>query len=187
MTKTRTKIIIMLIFTPILIILLLGMVLGLSQFLTFFQKGADPASIFRGHELMIPEDEQAVWLSTAPIAGVSPSRSQQEELISAYWEAWLAVSRAYETGLSNDLSTYWASPILETLSTSIIAGQEHQTSHHELSLLFFSDDRSVAQLQDDFLLSVNGIETSATATITLTLDTGRWRIRFMTLAYNTNN
>lgn len=187
MTKTRTKIVIVLIFTPVLIVILLGMVYGLSQFLSYFQQGANPASIFHGHELIIPEEDQVVWLSTAPITGVSPSRSQQEELISAYWEAWLAVSRAYETGLTDDLSTYWASPILETLSTSVIISQDYQTSNHQLSLLFFSDDRSVAQLQDNFLLTVNGIEVSAAATVTLTLDTGRWRIRLLTIKYVSDN
>ncbi len=187
MTKTRTKIIIALVFTPILIAILLGLILGLSRFLSYFQQGADPASIFRGHELIIPEEDQAVWLSTAPLRGVSPSRSQQEELISAYWLAWQGVARAYETGLSHDLSTYWASPMLDTLADSIIAGQDYQTSHHELSLLFFSEDRSVAQIHDRFDLYVNGIETSAEATATLTLDTGRWRIRLLTIEYLSNN
>lgn len=187
MTKTRTKIAIVLIFAPVLIAILLGIIFGLSQFLSSFQQGANPASIFRGHELIIPEENQVLWLSTAPITGISPSRSQQEELISAYWEAWQAVSRAYETGLTDDLSTYWASPILETLTASIIAGQDYQTSNHQLSLLFFSDDRSVAQLQDNFLLSVNGINTTAEATLTLTLDTGRWRIRFISIDYVSDN
>lgn len=187
MTKTRTKIIVALLFTPILIAIFLGMFLGLSQFLAFFQQGADPASIFRGHELIIPEESQVVWLTTAPISGVSPSLSQQEELVSAYWDAWLAVSRAYETGLTDDLSTYWALPILETLSNSITTDQNYQTSNHQLSLIFFSDDRSVTQLQDSFLLSVNGIKTSANATVTLTLDTGRWRIRFISIEYVSDN
>lgn len=187
MTKTGTKIIIALVFTPILIAILIGLILGLSQFLSYFQQGADPASIFRGHELLIPEEDQAVWLSTAPLTGVSPSRSQQEELISAYWLAWESVSRAYATGLTDDLSTYWASPMLETLGNSIIAGQTYQSSQHELSLLFFSDDRSVAQIHDRFDISANGIETSAEATVTLTLDTGRWRIRLLSIEYVSNN
>jgi len=128
MTKTRTKMLIALLFTPILVALLLGVFLALSQFLSYFQQGADPASIFRGHELIIPEEEQAIWLSTAPLRGISPSRSQQEELISAYWQGWITLSRAYETGLPDDLSTYWAAPILETLSNSIVAGVDYQTS-----------------------------------------------------------
>jgi len=183
MTKTRTKIIIAIVFAPLIALVLVGLVTGLSQFLSYFQQGADPASIFHGHELVIPDEDQAIWLSTAPLEGVSPSRSQQEELISAYWLAWEAVSRAYETGLTDDLSTYWASPILETMTTSIVAGQDYHTSNHQLSILFFSDDRSVAQLQDEFDISINGIETSATATVTLTLDTGRWRIRYLTINY----
>lgn len=187
MTKTRTKMVIAVMLTPALIAIVLGIIFGLSQFLSYFQQGADAASIFRGHELIIPEDNQAVWLSTAPTDGVSPSRSQQEELISAYWLGWVSLSRAYETGLTEDLSTYWASPILDTLTDSIVAGIDYQTSEHQLSLLFFSDDRSVTQIQDQFILTVNGITSTASATATLTLDTGRWRVRMMTIGYETNN
>lgn len=184
MTKTRTKIIIAVLFAPLLVLIALGLFSGLSAFLSSFQQGADPASIFRGHTLTIPTEDEAIWLSTAPLQGVSPSRAQQEELIAAYWEAWQALSRAHETGLTDDLSTYWASPVLETIREGIHAGEQYDTRAHSLSMLFFSDDRSVAQLQDSFVVTVNGIELTAEATITLTLDTGRWRIRMLTLNYN---
>ncbi|MEL6307643.1 MAG: hypothetical protein AAFV98_04505 [Chloroflexota bacterium] len=186
-TKTRTKIAIAVIMMPILIGGALVALGALSEFLSRFQEGADPSSIFRGHELVIPAEDEAVWLTTAPLSGVSPSRAQQEELIAAYWLAWEALSRAHETGQTDDLSTYWASPVLETIREGITEGQHYITREHELSLLFFSDDRSVAQLEDTFSVTINDIDMTAHATVTLTLDTGRWRIRFLDIEYMINN
>ncbi|MEL6528111.1 MAG: hypothetical protein AAFQ07_20605, partial [Chloroflexota bacterium] len=49
------------------------------------------------------------------------------------------------------------------------------------------DARSVAQLEDTFSVTINDIPMMAQASVTLTLDTGRWRIRFLDIEYMINN
>lgn len=186
LTRTRIKFLVAISMTPVLVGIGLAMIYGLSQFMASFQQGADPASIFRGNVLLIPERTQAQWRSTAPPQGIAPSKAQQEELIAAYWEAWQALSRAYQTGLSKDLNTYWALPALERVQAAIDPENTlaHETSRHQLRLLFFSDDRSVAQVQDEFILTQGEIVLAGKANITLTLDNGRWRIRLIEVGYS---
>jgi hypothetical protein len=50
-------------------------------------------------------------------------------------------------------------------------------------VLVFSDDESVIQLQDSFQVTQGNVTLEATATVILTLDNGRWRIRLMTVDY----
>jgi len=189
MSKVRTKLLIFLLFSPVLLLLVLLIFWGVSQFLASFNKGADPASIFRGNLLIVPEVGEARWLSAAPPQGIAPSKAQQEELIAAYWQGWQALSRAHLTGQTTDLSTYWASPTLETIENTIdpAGGIEHRTHHHKLRLTFFSDDRSVATLHDRFILEQNNLTLTVDADVTLTLDGSRWRIRYVTMEYSMNN
>jgi hypothetical protein len=181
MTKTRIKLVIALALSPLFLLLALIFVRGLGQFLAYFHEGADPASIFRGNALIIPSEEEARWLSTAPQQGIAPSKAQQDELIAAYWGAWQALSRAYETGLAEDLSSYWALPILEELESIIPESSPlfYQTERHQLEISYFSDDRSIASLFDSFILQKDDIHLAASAETTLSLDNGRWRIRLL--------
>ena len=164
----------------------------LSSFLSYFQQGANPASIFNGNELIIPEPEQARWIPDAESVVYVPSTAQREELLSQYWSAWEAVNRAHLIGNITDLSTYWALPALEQVQQSINPERPIQqtTSGHLLQLTFFSDDFSVASFNDSFTLTqtLNGETRNLTvnATITLTLDTGFWRIRLMSVQYIPN-
>lgn len=183
MSKIRTKALIFTFTLPIVMVLVAVIVFGLSQFVAYFQQGADPASIFRGNDLRLPDDTQAMWVSTIPQRGLSPSRGQQEELIAHYWSAWQAYSRAYMTQDTSDLSTYWALPALDQIRQAIQPDVELSTTQHQLTLLFYSDDRSVAQLHDQFLLISDAQRLSATAHTTLTLDNGRWRVRQIRLQY----
>jgi hypothetical protein len=157
----------------------------LSQFITEFNRGAEPASIFHGHRLTIPEQDQVQWLpEAASYNSLLPSQAEREEIISAYWEAWQALARACQTSDPVALSTYWAGgafrqvePIVECADGTIFGHEEHQ-----LELQFFSDDGSVAVLIDRqfrFTYSSAGITDSLTASaqVTMTLDVGTWRIR----------
>lgn len=183
MSKTRTKLLIALALSPVLLLIVILLVFGFSQFLAYFQQGADPASVFRGNTLIIPSEEEAIWLSTAPEQGIAPSKAQQDELIAAYWGAWQALSRAYETGLTEDLSTYWALPILSEIEIAITSSfpLSYQTEQHQLQITYFSDDRSIAALNDSFIVQKDEIRLSAIAHSILSLDNGRWRIRLLQL------
>lgn len=186
MTKIRAKLCLLGILLPIVLVLTLASFVGLSRFIAYFQQGADPVSIFRGNELTIPDETQAVWLSTTPKRGITPTKGQQEEIIAHYWQAWDDLSRAYELGDDTNLSTHWALPALALVQDAIDRDttQMYETSHHQLQLVYFSDDRSVAHLNDTFLVSLKQGALKATATTTLTLDDGRWRIRLLTIHNN---
>lgn len=191
MSKTTTKFIIFLIILAVAIPVGLLSITMLTQFVSYFQQGADPASIFHGHELVIPSADQARWLPDTFTEDVRISRSQREELISGYYRAWDAVSRAHETGDPTDLPTYWAGDALEQIRVSIDPEATLIQLHeqHRLQLTFFSDDGSVATLNDIgfHLIQTRDdvtIQTTVNASVVMTLDNGFWRIRLITLSYH---
>ncbi|MBK8020808.1 MAG: hypothetical protein IPK19_05100 [Chloroflexi bacterium] len=182
MSKNTVKLII---FVGALALLIPGSLIGfrtLSDFIAAFNSGADPASIFRGHQLAVPEREEARWLSF-DAEGSAPKQVEREELISAYWLAWESLVRAHETGDPADLPTYWAGPALDAARSAIAGGQTIFTHDgHRLRLLFFSDDSSVALLRDEnfhYTQTIAGtpVTLTATAEVVMTLDNGFWRIR----------
>jgi len=160
----------------------------LSQFVVSFNQGADPASIFRGHSLALPAADNAEWISVSDADGVNPSLSQQEEILSAYWLAWEAVGRAYQTGDTSDLATYWAGGAYE----QVLAGNNPSSTlahtGHDLHLTYFSSDRSVVSLRDEAFtitrtIDEHTVSMQASATVVMTLDQGFWRIRSMTVQF----
>lgn len=196
-TKVRIK---FLIFVLGVIGLVGGATLGfvlLTQFIHYFQQGADPASIFRGHKLIVPEKAQAQWLDSSAAAYINTpiKRAEREEIIVAYWEAWEALARARLTGNPADLPTYWAGEAYKQVATSLDADQPVILTHsgHKLALTFFSDDGSVVAFEDqDFTLEQQlssgrdlppPYKLRATATVVMTLDNGFWRIRVLVLNY----
>lgn len=191
MSKNTTKFFIFLIVLAIVIPIGLLTITALTQFVAYFQQGADPASIFHGHELVIPSPDEARWLPDTFTENVRISRSQREELISGYFRAWDAVSRAHATGDPTDLPTYWAGDALEQIRASIDPDVEIIQVHeqHRLQLTFFSDDGSVATLNDigfRLIQTRDGvtIESTVNASVVMTLDNGFWRIRLITLSYH---
>jgi hypothetical protein len=187
-SKSRTKFLIFLIFSAVAIPASMVMLSLLAQFVAAFQQGADPASIFRGHRVIVPEETQARWIPGTVLDTVA--RGEREEIISTYWLAWEALSRAYQTGDTSDLVTYWAGSAYEQVMQGMQSNPPNQLFHswHQLDLIFISDDASVVVLTDhDFLLQQDWqgttITLSATAEITLTLDNGFWRIRNINLQY----
>lgn len=169
-----------------------------TQFITYFQQGANPASIFRGNKLVLPATDQARWLTSQPLEGASASPAQLEELLAAYWQAWQALSRAYQTNDKSDLLTYWAGDAIGQVERGLDGiqkgGQFHFTDrNHQLQLLFFSDDGTSALVQDSnfqvqYTLSSAGrrVEFSmdTSALVFITLDNGFWRIRQITIHYH---
>jgi len=165
----------------------------LSQFMAYFQQGADPASIFRGHSLYVPEEDQAIWQRISGAEGKTPSHPQTEEMIAAYWLAWEAIVSAHRTSDPADLLTYWAGSAYDQVLEGMALESHRITGHgeHHLRLTYFSVDGRVAGFEDtDFLLqqTINGteLELRVNATVVMTLDQGFWRIRLLTLSYDSS-
>lgn len=193
-TKARMK---FALFLLALLVALPATAVGLSlltQFVAAFQQGADPASIFRGHQLIIPDIAEARWISLyarGNAGGIPPKRSEREEIIAAYWEAWVALDRAYQTGDTSDLATYWAGSAYDQAYAGIQPGQAILQTHmgHKLRLVYFSADGSVAAFDDHAFtlthtLHDRVITLSVSASVVMTLDQGFWRVRQMTLHYD---
>ena len=188
MSKARVK---FLIFVGGVAGLLLFAAVGfylLTNFIASFQQGADPASIFNGVALILPERAEARWLPDANDLPRRPSDAQREELLAAYWAAWRALARARETGDLSDLATYWAGPAYDQIVLDSDTRWQPADARHRLRLTFFSDDQTVAALEDrDFVLTLrqgeDTITVMASADVILTLDNGYWRIRWLTLRY----
>jgi hypothetical protein len=175
----------------ILVVVAAGSISLLASFVSYFQQGADPASIFRGHTLVVPEIAEARWLLVDETEGKAPSRAQQEELIAAYWLAWEALGRAHQTGDPSDLLTYWAGAAYDHALASIDPAGQQTYAHtgHRLTMHFFSEDGSVAAFQDDAFvitqqLGGEAVSLQASAQVVMTLDQGFWRIRQITLDYH---
>jgi hypothetical protein len=161
---------------------------AVSQFVLAFNQGADPASIFYGAVLIIPKDEQVLWLPDAISTGTKPSHSQRDEVIAAYWQAWLAVSRAQLTGDTSDLSTYWAGNAFKQISVDPKHHIQQTDIGHKLNLTFFSDDGTVVAFDDhDFSLKQQvqtvTLNITVSASVVMTLDNGYWRVRILTMHY----
>ena len=184
MGKARVKFVIFIVAMSVVSVgALVGFTL-LTQFVAYFQQGADPASIFRGHTLAIPETHQARWQRLPD--GVL-KKSEEEEILAAYWLAWEALSRAYVTGDTSDIPTYWAGAAYDhALQNMTQDGMTHRL--HRLNLEFFSDDGSVVAFRDrafrmEQTVADVTILLNVDADIVMTLDQGFWRIRSITLYY----
>lgn len=168
---------------------LLGFTL-VGQFSTYFRQGADTASIFRGHSLLIPDAADIRWASMDHYHKALPTLSEQEEIVAAYWLAWEALTRAQRTNDTADMATYWAGAAYQQALQSIESGQAIMQSHtrHLLRLAFFSDDNSVVAFEDDSFALVQSIDDTtldltASAQVVMTLDQGFWRVRSMILSH----
>ena len=163
---------------------------SLSSFIAYFQQGADPASIFRGHSLIIPQTDQARWLPSRELDGIEPKQSEREAIITAYWQAWLSLERAYLTGNIDDLKTYWAGSAYDfaVSSVSLDTLKDFATMDHKLELTFYSDDGSVIALQDSLFsitqtIHQTDITARVSATVVMTLVQGFWRLRQITMSF----
>lgn len=163
----------------------------LTKFIGAFNEGADPASIFRGHTLIVPDPQQAIWVTTSPQRGKLPSQAQLEEIISAYWLAWESMGQAHLTNDLRDLKTYWAGSAYEQVISGIDGEvrTDFVTHNHKLFLEYFSPDGSVVVFNDDnfFIRRTIGdydLSLQASADIIMTLDQGFWRIRRLTITYS---
>lgn len=188
MSKTRAKMLIFLVALPVAGAMALLGLRGVAEFMAAFQQGANPASIFRGAQLIIPAADEARWLPDAPDTIAAPSDAERDELIAAYWQAWRALERAYETGLADDLPTYWAGAAFTQIWLADAHELRQTDSGHKLQLTFFSDDGTIAGFDDvDFQLTQsvdgNAIVAQATASVVMTQDNGYWRVRQITIGF----
>lgn len=182
MSKARIKLVIFFAaIPPALLILFVGF-RALSGVIALFNSGANPASIFHGAELKLPDADQARWLPDAGSTGETPSDAQREAILAAYWGAWEALVRASVTGSGADLPTYWAGGAYALLDpTTRGVGI---SADHKIRLRYLSDDGTIAALDDfNFVLDTDlGIRASASSV--MTLDNGYWRIRYITINLN---
>ncbi len=184
MMKTRLKFLLFIGILPLAIIVSLLLLLRFSNIISSFQAGADPAAIFRGHQLILPAVEDAVLLvSDLKRGGKYPTRSQRDELIASYWLAWEAIDRAYQTGLTQDLATSWALPALDIVIQSLAEGG-FRTEQHQVRLIYFSADGTFASVEDKFIVYTDHYRLNVKGDAMLTLDDGRWRVRYLELHYN---
>lgn len=188
--KTRSKLIIALWGMAIFIPLSWVVFWGLSDFLASFNEGADPASIFRGHQLILPESEQARYVPNENLEGKTPTQAEREEILAAYWLAWDVLARAHQTQKLDDLPTYWAGSALQFAQASIDDGtlSQFDTSNHTLRLVYLADDGSVVSLIDESFNVVRSVDDTqltltASASVLMTLDNGFWRIRLIEIDY----
>lgn len=156
----------------------------LAQFITYFQQGADPASIFRGHALLITDAAEMHWLSVGDYTGETPTRSEQEEIVAAYWLAWEALIQAQRTGDTSDMATYWSGMAYDQALAGMNQSMMQDHTGHRLKLVFFSDDGSVVSFRDvSFTIVQPTIPLTVSAQVVMTLDQGFWRVRAITLEY----
>lgn len=190
MGKSRVKFILFLVGVGSSGVIALVGVLLLSQFIAYFQEGADPASIFRGHALVLPVAEDARWGAPRHTGGAFPSIAEQEAILSAYWLAWEALARGYETKNIADFKTYWSGDAYMQAVAGVKLDYPQTLDHtsHTLHLEFFSDDGSVVAFEDENFTLIheikgNFITMQASASIVMTSDQGFWRIRTLLLKY----
>jgi hypothetical protein len=186
--KSRFKFVLFVLGLVMVVPVGLAAVALLSQFVVSFNQGADPASIFRGHSLALPAADDAEWSSVSDGDGVKPSVAQQEEILTAYWLAWEAVGRAYHTGDTSDLATYWAGGAYEQVLAGNTPPSTLSHTGHHLHLTYFSSDRSVVSFRDEAFTVTRKIDdytvsTQASATVVMTLDLGFWRVRSIMVSF----
>ncbi|MDX2141269.1 MAG: hypothetical protein SF123_24505 [Chloroflexota bacterium] len=187
--KARLKFSLFLFGSGLSLVMGLAIIALVTQFAAYFQQGANPASIFRGHSLYIPHDSEARW-QISDGDGKIPTPAERDEIIAAYWGAWEALGRAAQTGDTSDLLTGWAGAAYEHALAGIDADIRLTQLHsgHSLTLRYLSSDGSVVAFDDqNFTLTQKheGAEVtlSVSASVVMTLDQGFWRIRQITLEY----
>jgi hypothetical protein len=182
MSKNRIKLAIFLAAVPVALLVLLLIFRALGGLIALFNTGANPASIFRGAELTLPQAGQARWIPDTGDTGNTMSDAQREAVLAAYWGGWAALARAYKTGLRTDLATYWAGGAYDGLDLS----GSGESAGHKLRLRYFSDDGTVAALDDVGFTLDPALEIYASASVVMTLDSGYWRIRSITIQFVKN-
>jgi hypothetical protein len=188
MSKVHAKFLFFLLGIAVAVPLVVLLISLIGQFLAYFQQGANPASIFRGHELVIPKREEARWLPFEGYDGAEPSQVEQDEILAGYRDAWLALTRAHETGDTTDLLTYWAGDAYRQVLSAVNPKQpmQQKDTGHRLRLTFFSDDGSIVAFEDDNFtlqqtIGKDTLKLTASASVIMTLDNGFWRIRTLVL------
>lgn len=170
----------------------------LTRFVTAFNQGADPASIFRGNTLSIPATDEARWRTLTPMDETSavPSAVEREQVLAAYWDAWNVLDRAHQTGDPSDVATRWAGGAHEQVLASMDPARPMTQAHggHTLDLTYFSDDGSVIAFEDVSFVLTQTVRIAATgeeqrekvcvsASVVMTADQGFWRVRTIRLRY----
>lgn len=189
--KTKVKFLFFIIGVMLLVPASMATVTLFAEFIAYFQQGADPASIFRGHSLILPDADAMQWIDLGDDVASQPTRAEQEEILAAYWAAWQGLVRAHLTDDTSDLATYWAGDAYQQAIMGFDEAFSRMMTHtgHRLSLIFFSDDGSVVAFSDVDLTLTQTIDDivltlQVSADVVMTLDQGNWRVRSITLYYD---
>ncbi|MCB0081038.1 MAG: hypothetical protein KDE47_08920, partial [Caldilineaceae bacterium] len=155
--KSRLKLMIALGLAAFVVIGVLATLMGLGRLVTYFNTGADRASIFQLVPT-VPVDlqDRVVWLpdlSSAAEGGVLAPYTR-DQIAGAYLLGWAQVGISYELGRPYGLQTYFSSPALDAMqaaiTSTVAAGWQIRQSNlrHTLELAFLSDEGSVVAFTD---------------------------------------
>ncbi|MCB0021126.1 MAG: hypothetical protein KDE09_25195, partial [Anaerolineales bacterium] len=195
MSKNRLKLILWAIIGLLLLAGSLLTVRAASQFLAFFQTGADPASALNIVPNKPPDLQVALtWLPDDADTGREMEPYTRTLIESAYLRAWLQWNISYLRGEPYGLETYFVGPALAAVEESIANTHEQGWSlsqtdmAHELRLHFYHADGSVVSFTAENVQVVRFIrdhtgrlisydETVATYDVVMMLEDGNWRVR----------
>lgn len=197
MVKARVKLAIAFLLLSLSTLAALGAAAGVARLLAYFNRGADPATIF----LAVPAapvdlQDRVTWLPDLPSAAAGRALEPylRERIASAYLYGWAQLGISYELQRAYGLKTYFSPPALAAAtlavtSTAAAGWQVYQSNlHHTLELAFYSDDGSLVAFTDRNAHLVQQImnrdgslvdvrETTNIYDVVMRLDDGAWRIR----------
>jgi len=176
-------------------VILILIIFGISQVLSYLNSGADRSSMLHlelnKEEVYLPK---VIWKDTTN-PGRPIEKQTLEDIEKDYLNAWYVRQVAYQTNITTGIENYYTTrarkPILEYIRTN----ENHNisirgtTTHHNLSLEFYSADGQLVGLKDSHVKEYQRvykdnnlmIETSIESDyrIVLLLEDGFWRIRHL--------
>jgi hypothetical protein len=195
MSKRRIKLII---WALLLVLTMAGAgaaVSGAANLLTYFQRGADPASALNIVPNVPPDMYVRMgWRDDASDAGRQVEPFTRTQIESAYLRAWLQWNFSYIKGEPYGLKTYFAGPALAAAGDAVRDAAarglriDQIDTAHELELHFYSADGAIVAFTDHDALVAQLIrdssgavvyagETRADYDVVMLLEDGNWRVR----------
>jgi len=185
------------------ILIVIGVVFGISKIVSYLNTGADRSEMLNLNvETSDPYTPQVNW-NTKPNRGRSVSENKLSEIEKDYLNAWYVKQMAYNTNTKKAVKDHFTKRAREKINDIINHNKannvkiESTTLSHNIDLNFFSEDGKIAVITDkdmiihkrylknDKLLSK--VDERATYKVILFLEDGFWRIRHMVKLANEDN